>query len=612
MHADKEDDSSWLYDVLHNIGATDIYRKMRQKSCIITEILQTFRTPFTFYRMGSTFEGTDTPVVRELHTPCTPAGYVKLQLVIEDKPCTSEYWDIIGHINLVDMNRLFKIDKKDRLVLVECTWLVKHKLFVRAKNKPCDKSSALHMDNVISFRCKTWPTMAKEWLHRHRRFGWPTQETIEKLKSFGFFVVRKGNPLSLEIDLEWRISLSLQERQLMFDLTDVQHKCYIVLKTFNREVICLDCITTYHWKTCLFYAIEENDGNIWNKKLLWNCIELCIRHMLKWVKCGFCPNYFIPEENMFDGRLNSSGQVKLEKVLKKILDLGFGSLLLVNENNLGDYFRSRTESVERFRLLQAESKRIYNETVYIESVSLIQSALIAFNHKILQTEYCQANGKTLMFIRSLWRTLKTLHHPCDDITIGRTARDIKYSLSFMLPYIYTCLASNISSIAFQNSNTQIRDFLLLGCLKYLMNDDLSGRLKFISVLYAAGSYSDCEWWIDIQDEEYITRNPSTCRCRHIKNDRELTEKNIINALPKHVSTCVSFLPTELPIIPDAMKYEMFRYVGISLDENEKTDAFGRWQYRAIVDSNIYYFLLKYLIKRKLDRINEYEEAKAVS
>ena len=28
--------------------------------------------------------------------------------------------------------------------------------------------------------------------------------------------------------------------------------------------------------------------------------------MLKWIKCGFCPNYFIPTENLFDGKLNDS------------------------------------------------------------------------------------------------------------------------------------------------------------------------------------------------------------------------------------------------------------------------------------------------------------------
>ncbi|CAG2190822.1 unnamed protein product [Mytilus edulis] len=157
----------------------------------------------------------------------------------------------------------------DRIVLFACTLSGNPKLFARPKNKPADTTigqiSVLNADDVKSYRCKTWPTMANEWLIRDRSYGLPNEETIEKLKSLGFFVVRKGHPFSSEIDLEWRISLSLQERELMFNLTDVQHKCYIILKMFNREVIDMTGITTYHWKTCLFYVIEENDRNIWKK-----------------------------------------------------------------------------------------------------------------------------------------------------------------------------------------------------------------------------------------------------------------------------------------------------------------------------------------------------------
>ncbi|XP_052083857.1 uncharacterized protein LOC127721212 isoform X1 [Mytilus californianus] len=232
-----------------------------------------------------------------------------------------------------------------------------------------------------------------------------------------------------------------------------------------------------------------------------------------------------------------------------------------------------------------------------------------FNHGILEHYSFKADYNTLNFIRSIWLTLDGFQHTSANIISGHTERDTHNSLSLLLPSIYTCLASNISAVAIQNPNPQIRYFLLLGSFVYFMKGNLPGRLKFISVLYAAELYNDCEWWIDQLDEEYIKYNPSLCKCRYILIDQKLAITDIIKTSPLEVSNCVSFLPTEILIAPDAIKYEIFRYVGIFQNEQEKKDKFGRWQYRAVVDSNIYFFLLKYLIKRKLERVQAREDAK---
>lgn len=53
---------------------------------------------------------------------------------------------------------------------------------------------------------------------------------------------------------------------------------------------------------------------------------------------------------------------------------------------------------------------------------------------------------------------------------------------------------------------------------------------------------------------------------------------------------------------------MFRYFGISLQAIDRANKTCRWHYRAVIDSNVYYFLLKYLIKRKLRKIKESADA----
>ncbi|XP_052083845.1 uncharacterized protein LOC127721202 [Mytilus californianus] len=638
LYSNEEDDSVWLFDTLHIIGANDDYRKSIQRESIKQEILSTFGNPLTCYNMGSTFEGAVTPdepndidrmrcdemfpvvehtasakhnlysllIVRELFTP---AGYVKLQLVMGNKPCTSTDWPLL----CVDgkTNNL-KIDRFGRIVLYD--FLMNpytHQLFSRPKNKPAikfEKYYDLNVDTVISYRCKTWPTMADEWLSRQRCHGWPTKYTIQELKSLGFFVVRKGHPFSSELDLEWRVSFSLQERKLMFNLTDVQHKCYIVLKMLNRDVINLDCITTYHWKTCLFYVIENSKSNVWEKKNLFHCITLCIKQMLKWVKYGVCPNYFIPRENLFDGRLNGSLRLTSENILEELLNVGFECLLLVKRNNICDYVRSRGSS-EWYEWLQANSKKLYNEAIYIVHTRTIVSTLSAFNHDILEHFYYQANEDVHVFVDCLWFMLDRIQYACTGTFTEHTQQETNNSLSLLKPYIFTCLASNVSAMAIRHPNPQVRDFLLLGSCLFFMKGDLPGRLKLISVLYAARLYADCEWWLDKLNEECKQDNPSICNCRYIKSDSSMAQENIINTSSLRVLTCVSFLPTELSIAPDALTYEIFRYFGISLNEKERAYKRCLWHYRAVVDCNIYFFLLKYVIKKKLGRFKESEDAR---
>ncbi|CAC5423764.1 SMYD [Mytilus coruscus] len=53
---------------------------------------------------------------------------------------------------------------------------------------------------------------------------------------------------------------------------------------------------------------------------------------------------------------------------------------------------------------------------------------------------------------------------------------------------------------------------------------------------------------------------------------------------------------------------MYRYFGVSLEENKKVSEAFSWHHRVVVDSKVYFFLLKYLIKRKLGKVEESNEA----
>lgn len=189
-----------------------------------------------------------------------------------------------------------------------------------------------------------------------------------------------------------------------------------------------------------------------------------------------------------------------------------------------------------------------------------------------------------------------------DTVSDHTPQETRRALSILEPFFHTCLASNISAMCIQQLNSQVRDFLLLGCYTLFKKGDLSGRLKFISVLYAVGCYKDCEWFLNKEDDEYMKNNPSACICHFIPRNMNLVDADISEISELQMSTCVSFLPTERPIIPDVLNFELFRHIGMSSLEHNKKDHRWCWHYWAVIDSNIYYFFLKYLInsqKKKL-------------
>ena len=119
-------------------------------------------------------------------------------------------------------------------------------------------------DLVLAVRSLSWPDCASEWLVRERHYNWPSQEQIDKCKTLGCFFVQVGHPKSDEYHLQWRISFSLQERLLDTDFNSVHLKCYILLKMMKKERVHKSLgeksLTSYHFKTCMLYMIENTPG----------------------------------------------------------------------------------------------------------------------------------------------------------------------------------------------------------------------------------------------------------------------------------------------------------------------------------------------------------------
>lgn len=196
-----------------------------------------------------------------------------------------------------------------------------------------DQDKVLEFDIMLCFSGTVWPPEAEEWLQRRRINNWPCRELVSNIVKDGFLVVPIGNPKSVEGHMEWRISFSLAEKKLVHSMNHVQIVCYGLLKLYLKHVIelredCKGLLCSYFMKTSLFFCMED-ESLVWDKHNLLKCFWACFKRLFLWVREGYCPNYFITTNNMFEGKIYGENQVKLKEHLFNLYQQGFESLLQI-------------------------------------------------------------------------------------------------------------------------------------------------------------------------------------------------------------------------------------------------------------------------------------------
>ncbi|KAJ8304712.1 hypothetical protein KUTeg_018295 [Tegillarca granosa] len=153
-------------------------------------------------------------------------------------------------------------------------------------------------DSVFCFSCKTWPRVATEWIARVRINNWPSPDLISDIVCDGCLFLCYG---LLKLYLKYAINS-------------------------NTEVN--DLLCSYFLKPTLFFCIEE-ENIIWNKENFFGCFWTCIRRLMKWVSDEYCINYFIKENNMFEGRIYGRKSKILLDYLSNLYSEGVDSMRLI-------------------------------------------------------------------------------------------------------------------------------------------------------------------------------------------------------------------------------------------------------------------------------------------
>ena len=236
-------------------------------------------------------------------------------------PSAAAYICIEMHIHLNDMlnSRLRVIDAlyhsliyyRDRLLVSSSLFVQHYSLAVGGDVVGPSHMNALPLDidndNVNAFHCKIFPLVANEWIHRKRKYSWPSPHIIQLVKKLGYHLVPIGDNTTMIHQFQWRISFVLQECLLVRTFNHVQMKVYGLLKKIKSEVLSAcksqrtgtSLITSYHIKTLMFWTIECIPKIIWCAKNLLLCIQTCLMFLKHFVKSNFMPHYFLPNCNLF-------------------------------------------------------------------------------------------------------------------------------------------------------------------------------------------------------------------------------------------------------------------------------------------------------------------------
>ena len=256
----------------------------------------------------------------------TKPGYTLLRIARESEPLVTSASEYILNGRYLS-SQLWKDQHLQSMLQTDTEYYI---------HGPCISSS--ETDYAYCFKSDIWPYNARDCIKRLLSCKWPSVDTVRDIVNNGVLFVAIGAKQSQYENIEWRISFNYAERKLVYAMTHTQLLCYGLLKLLLKEAIevypdtkevDLDMeglLCSYFLKTALFWEITTSKIE-WNSSTFLVCFWNCFRRILQWVQCSFCPNFFIPENNMFEERVERKGWIKLLERLRRLYWEGYRCLM---------------------------------------------------------------------------------------------------------------------------------------------------------------------------------------------------------------------------------------------------------------------------------------------
>ncbi|XP_060555676.1 uncharacterized protein LOC132716420 [Ruditapes philippinarum] len=516
----RENLSLMLSEVLHDIGVNERMVMGRRRGLMLIENMWniTYRLTDrngTIYYLGSQSEGTttiglysDIDILSLIHKyniiqdwsewvhgkfnylmiqdENTTPGYCFLQLLRDDEPLPATVIPDENHIT----DRRGRILYKNTIINNFLQGAdQQHGPSIAEQGQPgvCDR------DLVIACPCKSWPQSATGWLHRQGIGRWPTHEMRRYAASTGCLVVPTGSKVSEYPELEWRISTSLTERCIMFNLNITQIRCYVLLKMILKSFLNPQNeinISSFMCKTVLLHCIENTESRIWKDINLFTCLTYCLLELHSCVQNDCCSHFIIPENNLMAGQFTAETKHELSKNICDFIQNDRQRLLSIDIDDLGHRLQVKLNRVPHGVYYFPSSLEIYETVLTWRYINIANN--ISIQHKHVLRHFHNEN------IRTMKQHIVKLMTFSDN---GNRFEQVAFN--FLAPFLFTTYGSTLASSSI-GENNQVSPQALVWLSAGLNSDISSSRLKLASVFYSTGDMEKAELILRHTEQQYYS------------------------------------------------------------------------------------------------------------
>ncbi|XP_063416269.1 uncharacterized protein LOC134697912 [Mytilus trossulus] len=201
---------------------------------------------------------------------------------------------------------------------------------------PCISDIDNNFDFARCFHSKSLLQFSSRWVKRSNN-TWPNENTKQIVIDHGVLLVPIGAKGSPNEELEWRISFSVGEKFLIYTFNHTQLICYALMKILLKDVIntdsrCTDILCSYYLKTLMFWLSEESQPSVWTPDNLIPCFMRCFSRLIYCVQYQVFPHYFIPENNLFENKIEHVEGLDRKHCIRKLRQLFSGGWRYILEN----------------------------------------------------------------------------------------------------------------------------------------------------------------------------------------------------------------------------------------------------------------------------------------
>ena len=194
-------------------------------------------------------------------------------------------------------------------------------------------SERMTLDFVTAFPC-SYPELMSQLTGRKRHHGWPNKHTINRILLLPGHVVSRGSKNEESSDIEFRISYTYAEIELVKSLNNSQIKLYVLLKKLCKSELEPEfpgIFTSYVIKNTVFWVCENNPQESFTNDLLLERLLGTLSFLAECVQKETLPCYLIPDRNLFDGKISTKNKQAISELLLNMLSNGPGVVLKIEE-----------------------------------------------------------------------------------------------------------------------------------------------------------------------------------------------------------------------------------------------------------------------------------------